>query len=332
MGAFRNLPARLFLAGYLLVLPSAHAANKVQQLCLAFMSLVGGAPRSATVAAPPAGRLPRVVSASFENGLPQGTQVLAQLGEGAYGVVHHARIDNREVSLKVLIKPDAESIVLLRREAEANARLARVATVYQGRREGEFALAYDHVPGIPLHKYLAQTPLTPFQAEALIAQVRIARERLRAAGIVHNDFKEANLIVAPDGTIHPIDLGMVGFSHPADIHPFRGYSGGTPLYMSLEQMRGRMNRPENDDHALLVVEATIRGYARKSPEDYLVRFPGLGQMDSDRVSFEVYEVLRDHFAKSPGVAEFRYQPIPEADLSALRPLSSRFGTFRVLPP
>jgi tetratricopeptide (TPR) repeat protein/predicted Ser/Thr protein kinase len=141
--------------------------------------------------------------------------VLEVLGEGGMGVVHAAfdpQLD-RKVAIKVLRgASSAEARERLLREAQAMAKLSHpnvVAVFDVGEIDDGVFLAMELVEGVTLREWLASDPSMPWRArlEAMKAAGR-GLAAAHAAGVVHRDFKPANVLVGRDGRVRVTDFGL----------------------------------------------------------------------------------------------------------------------------
>jgi serine/threonine protein kinase/predicted negative regulator of RcsB-dependent stress response len=190
-----------------------------------------------------------------------------RLGVGASGAVFLARDTalQRDVALKILTPHayapmDASSSRRYLREARAIARLAHpnVVEIFDvGVDEGRPYLAMELVDGGSLEDWLAEADRRP--DEILDAFVQAARglAAAHAVGIVHRDFKPANVLIGRDGRVRVADFGLANFfasnteadgtpgardtddggGGPLDLTK-TGAIVGTPAYMAPEQHRG----------------------------------------------------------------------------------------------
>ena len=198
-------------------------------------------------------------------------QVLKLLGEGGMGVVYAAYDDEleRKVALKLIRgaamrRPDGRARTL--REARALARLSHpnVVHVYQvGEVDDEIYVAMEFLTGPTLRAWLAAQPRT---WREVLAVFRQAGEGLAAAhrqGVIHRDFKPANVIVGDDGRVRVLDFGLAHFFGLAGEEgeaPTLGPVGevtdvlltqtgavlGTPAYMAAEQFAGGRGDAKTD--------------------------------------------------------------------------------------
>lgn len=194
--------------------------------------------------------------------------VLERIGAGAMGSVWACYDPNldRKVAVKLLHadRSDPKAHVRLVAEARALARLSHpnvvtvheVGTVPGGPHAGASFVVMEFVEGQDLEGWLEQEH--PWQAilEAFVA----AGEGLWAAhqaGIVHRDFKPANVLVSSLGAVKVADFGLAR----AQVGDAQGLEGnayatqgvaGTPIYMAPEQFVGGTITPAADQFAFCV--------------------------------------------------------------------------------
>jgi tetratricopeptide (TPR) repeat protein len=200
--------------------------------------------------------------------------VLERLGSGTMGIVvaaYDPTLD-RKIALK-LLRPDPTGASAgqqrLTREAQAMAKLSHpnVVTVFEvGTYEEHVFLAMELIAGATLSEWLAR----PGRTRREIVDAFLAAGRGLAAahreGIVHRDFKPANVLVAHDGRVRVADFGLATApSAPSADLPetLRDSAGelamtctgavlGTPAYMSPEQHRGEPADARADQFAFCV--------------------------------------------------------------------------------
>jgi tetratricopeptide (TPR) repeat protein len=183
-------------------------------------------------------------------------EILEVLGRGGMGMVYAARDVQlgRRVAIKVVapdLAEDARSQLALLREAQALARITQpnVLTVYDVGSAGDAVfLAAELVDGETLDRWLA----TPRRWRAVVdVFVQAARglDAVHAAGLVHRDFKPANVLVGHDGRVRVFDFGVVRF---ADHTSSERELAGTPIYMAPEQRRGEVADARADQYAFCV--------------------------------------------------------------------------------
>ncbi|WP_067481532.1 serine/threonine-protein kinase [Actinomadura hibisca] len=180
---------------------------------------------------------------------------LKVLGEGAQGRVVLARHDasGKNAAIKYLgarLARDADFRERFRGEAELLRRLRNpyVAGIF-GLVEtaGGAAIVMEAVDGASLKAVLAERGA--LAAEAALAVLKGSLLGLAAAhdlGIVHRDYKPANVIVRGDGLSKLIDFGIAVDAGAAD-------RSGTPVYMAPEQWRAEPASPATDVYAATCV-------------------------------------------------------------------------------
>lgn len=141
--------------------------------------------------------------------------VIGTLGEGGMGVVlraYDARL-RREVALK-MIKPGLASQELqarMVREAQAMAKLSHphVVSVYDVEAEdGVVRIAMEFVDGKTLDGWQQERERTPREVVAYYLQAGRGLNAAHRAGLLHRDFKPANVLVSSDGIAKVTDFGI----------------------------------------------------------------------------------------------------------------------------
>lgn len=109
---------------------------------------------------------------------------------------------------------------------------------------GGAAIVMELVDGIPLNALLKECGRTgPEAALVLLKGSLLGLADAHRAGVVHRDYKPANVLVAADGTSKLVDFGI---ATPLGTTPG---AAGTPAYMAPEQWQGRPASPEADVYA-----------------------------------------------------------------------------------
>lgn len=176
-------------------------------------------------------------------------RLLVPLGRGGMGEVWRA-IDirkDREVALKVLgswLAGDPEFAKRFRREAALAARLnaPNIVPIHDyGEIDGRLFIDMPLIPGTDLAKVVAEGPLPPERAVAIVVQVARALAAAHGAGLVHRDVKPSNILVstAADGDDHAylIDFGITKALDATRLSMTYGRLG-TPAYMAPERFIG----------------------------------------------------------------------------------------------
>ncbi|MGI8330743.1 protein kinase domain-containing protein [Actinomadura scrupuli] len=180
-----------------------------------------------------------------------------ELGAGAQGRVVLAVDEHsgEEVAIKYLAADLLSSpfhLQMFAREAEllrrvTNPHVARLHSFIQG--PDGAAIVMEAIDGASLRAVLAERsgmPLTPEEALVTLKGSLLGLTAAHAVGVVHRDYKPANVVVQPDGSSKLIDFGisvLYGESSRA----------GTPAYMSPEQWRGDPASPATDVYAAACV-------------------------------------------------------------------------------
>ncbi len=173
-------------------------------------------------------------------------RVLEPLSAGGMSVVYkaeHAYL-KRVVAVKVLppqLAEDPNFVKLFMREAEMSAQLdhPNIVKVFDFGAEGNtLYLVMQYIPGKTLDKVLKEKGKLNVQEALLIAyQVLAALSYAHSKGVVHRDIKPANILVTPDLKAYLFDFGIAAITEAA-LSERKGYTAGTPEYMSPEQLRG----------------------------------------------------------------------------------------------
>lgn len=216
--------------------------------------------------------------------------VIKRIGEGGMGMVYAAYDDalDRKVAVKLLHPRGSgsgtDARARLIREAQALARLSHpsVIHVYEvGTWQDQVYVAMEFVDGTTLQRWQQQEGRT--WREVLEAYVAAGRglAAAHAAGIVHRDFKAANVLVRNDGAVRVVDFGLARQQieattraeqeRPAGSAPALALVGdeasasasdlpltrtgvimGTPAYMAPEQHLGQRAEPRCDQFSYCV--------------------------------------------------------------------------------
>jgi hypothetical protein len=177
-----------------------------------------------------------------------GYELLAQIGEGAMGLVFKARQKSldRIIALKLLpssLARDHDFVVRFHREAQAAASLRHpniVGVIDTGTDAptGAHFIAFEYIDGQTLEETLrAREKLPEREALAIARGIADALACAARSGIVHRDVKPGNILIGKDGVAKLVDLGLakkVGEELTSSL----GYIMGTPAYMSPEQALG----------------------------------------------------------------------------------------------
>ncbi len=202
--------------------------------------------------------------------------VTQRIGSGGMGVVFLAwdpTLD-RSIVLKVL-HPDRQRHeaynAMLLREAQAMARLSHpnvVAVHDAGIFDERVFLAMQFVEGSTLRDWTKKERRPWQQTVDVFAQAGRGLASAHAAGIVHRDFKPANVLVGNDGRARVTDFGLalnvgtaafgidsavrLGESSVISEKTQTGTIKGTPAYMAPEQYEGKRADARSDQFSFCV--------------------------------------------------------------------------------
>jgi eukaryotic-like serine/threonine-protein kinase len=169
-------------------------------------------------------------------------ELLGRLGEGGQGVVYLGRGTNpgeERVAVKVLRSTvDANVMERLARELDAIHQVQPFVTagVIEASAEGDRRyVVSEFIDGPSLQERVdTRGPLSEGDLQRLAVGTATALTAIHGAGVVHRDFKPANVLLGPDGP-RVVDFGIARLTDAATIT-----SGliGTPSYVAPEQLAG----------------------------------------------------------------------------------------------
>ncbi len=169
-------------------------------------------------------------------------ELLGRLGEGGQGIVYLGRGPNPgedRVAVKVLRSTaDADVLERLARELDAIHQVQPFVTagVIEASAEGERRyVVSEFIDGPSLQERVDERgPLAEGDLQRLAVGTATALTAIHGAGVVHRDFKPANVLLGPDGP-RVVDFGIARLTDASTIT-----SGliGTPSYVAPEQLAG----------------------------------------------------------------------------------------------
>ncbi|HEX4986035.1 MAG TPA: serine/threonine-protein kinase [Burkholderiales bacterium] len=190
-------------------------------------------------------------------------EVIAELGQGAMGVVYKARdpLLDRVVAIKTInltLPKDelAEYEARFYQEAKAAGGLSHrnIVTIYDiGRSDKVAYMAMEFLEGQELRRMLqSRVPIRVPQALDIGAQVAEGLQFAHDRQIIHRDIKPANIMVLDDGLVKITDFGIARMRNN-EIKTMTGMILGSPKYMSPEQVSGKRADARSDIFSLGVV-------------------------------------------------------------------------------
>lgn len=211
------------------------------------------APRAAQAARAAARDLPVV------GGILAGRyEILAEIGQGGMGTVYKARdVELDEiVAIKTVRAPEegggGEEARLLR-EVQICRRISHpnVVRVYDlGRFAGGRFVTMELIEGLRLDELIAQESPLPFaRIRSLLAEIAAGLAEAHGQGVVHRDLKPSNVMVT-GSRVKILDFGIASMAGLGARLTQTGFTMGSPLYMSPEQILGRDLDARSDLYSL----------------------------------------------------------------------------------
>jgi tetratricopeptide (TPR) repeat protein len=182
-------------------------------------------------------------------------RVVSVAGEGGMGVVyevHDLELDEL-VALKIINAPDPAR---LRREVQLARRVTHpnVCRTYDvGNHASRSFVTMELLRGETLFHFIGRKGrLTVEEAKPILEQLCAGLDAAHEAGVVHRDFKTANVMLVPRGAVIT-DFGLAR-AHDPDSNDSRSQNVvGTPAYMAPEQIERGEITPATDVYALGIV-------------------------------------------------------------------------------
>ncbi|MGY1499569.1 serine/threonine-protein kinase [Streptomyces sp. QTS52] len=228
-----------------------------------------------------------------------------ELGAGASGRVVLAV--HEETGVPVAVKYLSESLLTrpgFVHDFRAEARLLGglespyVAELYEYVESPDgAAIVMELVDGVTLRTLLTgQGPLDPEAALVVLKGSLLGLADAHRVGVVHRDYKPANVLVVPDGSSRLVDFGIA-----VDAGTSAG-AAGTPSYMAPEQWTGAPASPAADVYAATATFFECLTSHRPYSGDNLAEL-ALQHVDApipaDEVPEAVRELVRRGLAKDP---------------------------------
>jgi len=250
-------------------------------------------------------------------------RIKEQLGSGAMGIVYIAEDKRlqRDVALKQLspqFSTDEKARARFRQEALALARLSHpnIVQVYDFVEEKRFFwIAMELITGENLGEKLQESGhFTIDEALRLAEQMAEALGYAHERGVVHRDFKPANVLLTAGGDIKITDFGIAKIAH-SSIHTQMHTIMGSPAYMSPEQAGGSYTDERTDVYALGIViyqmisgEVPFQGDAKSVIAQHLTKAPPLLSEKLTNTPPQLENMLQKMLTKEP---DERFQSMAE---------------------
>ena len=193
----------------------------------------------------------------------RGYALSEKIGSGGMGAVYRAvqPIVEREVAIKIILPAYANHPDFIRRfEAEAQlvARLEHphIVPLYDYWREpGVAYLVMRLLRGGSLQRLIEEGLLPVENVARLLEQIGSALASAHRIGVIHRDLKPANILLDEDQNAYLADFGIAKNLGNPDLsdQTQAGAVIGSPQYMSPEQIRSSLIRPQSDIYCLGVM-------------------------------------------------------------------------------
>lgn len=228
-----------------------------------------------------------------------------ELGSGAGGTVLAARHDATGVAVAIkylsdALRADPEFVRAYRSEARIMSELhdQRIARLYEYvEDESQTAIVMELVDGVSLAALLRQYgALIPEAALFVMFGSLSALAAAHELGLVHRDYKPANVMVNRAGDSVLLDFGIAARSGAS------GMTSGSPAYMAPEQWRGESCSPAGDVYAVTAtfVECVTGRPPFVAPElDALARQHQNAPVPAEALPEPVRDLVRAGLAKDP---------------------------------
>lgn len=254
--------------------------------------------------------------------------ILGILGAGGMGRVYRVYDPKlrREVALKLLLaeaeRRDRSATARMIREAQAMARVnhPNVISVFDvDVEEGLVYIAMEYVEGTTLRGWLRGARRPWQEVVALFEAAGRGLAAAHEAGLVHRDFKPANVLLGDDGRVRVTDFGLVRdvgsmttdgtresndniVTPPPDTRLTQvGIVMGTPRYMAPEQSAGTQADAASDQFSFCVALWEALYGSPPYPDDNLAlaRMQGPPSMPSSDVPGWIYKVVARGLSTAP---------------------------------
>ncbi len=203
-------------------------------------------------------------------------EVIELIGKGGYARVYKARLRGpmgftKTLAIKVTAAPEAEDskqVKALVNEARICGLLQHpnIIEVYEfGRWGQQYFIAMEHIDGLPLDVLLKAVKrsgrlLTAGFAIETLSQVcrglkyahRLMDEDGMEHQVIHRDLKPGNLMMTSNNLVKIMDFGIAK-SALSLTQTMEGFTKGTPMYMSPEQVQGASLTPASDIYSLGII-------------------------------------------------------------------------------
>ncbi len=175
-------------------------------------------------------------------------EIVRPLGRGGMGHVYlatHTKL-GRQVAIKILADhrlgdPRIRDRFDIEMQAVGNLSHPNIVTAYDARDiDGTAVLVTEYIDGFDLGELVRRTgPLSVADACEIVRHVAAALDYTNLQGFVHRDVKPSNIMLAQDGTVKLLDLGLARFQLDDVSRPdmtATGQAMGTADFIAPEQV------------------------------------------------------------------------------------------------
>jgi len=199
-------------------------------------------------------------------------QLCERVGDGGAGTVFRARdsLLDASVAVKILhpeLTADAAAVAAFKDEARTVMQLSHPNIVqlrnleYSGT---HYFMVMEYIEGQSIADLLrAHGPFDVATVAQILDACADAMSCAHGHGVLHNDMKPGNLLLAHDGVLKIIDFGISCLNNTRQA----GYVMGTPEYMSPEQIRGDPLDVRTDIYSLGIITYEMLTGAPPFPAD-----------------------------------------------------------------
>ncbi len=188
-------------------------------------------------------------------------QINQTLGNGAMGVIYLANDTrlNRDVAIKQLaihLSKEKEILSRFQQEALALARLSHqnIVQVYDFiEAKGSSWIIMEYINGKEFKDFLDESgAIKPVEALKIAKKMVAGLGYAHKKGVIHRDFKPANVLITASGDIKVMDFGIAKLAQ-STLHTQVDTMMGSPAYMSPEQIIGKTVDKRSDIYSFGVV-------------------------------------------------------------------------------
>ncbi len=166
--------------------------------------------------------------------LPEGYELIKELGQGAFGSVVKAYDKKREKFVAIKLQKFEEHDKVFKKEIENLKKISNdcenlVCIIDYGLFYKKHYIVMDFIDGMRLDKYIEENPN---EITYLFQQLVKATKKLHSKGFAHMDIKPENIMVDSNSKLHLVDLGLACFDNNEVCE------GGTKKYLAPDMAFG----------------------------------------------------------------------------------------------